>query len=265
MQELIPYVEKSKVYESDHAIERLRQIRATVVSSDELELVDAIAYVEAVETAARARNAASVMREATQTRILAQRRLGELMLDDPAIAGRLGGDPNKRRERKNVPGNVDAMMDLARVPLALFKETIAGMIDEERACLPNGVVRRAKLRSLKKVEPGIYQAYEGSYFYASGNRRVLAPTGTLDGARRGLKQETGLRSVRWHRSSEAQRLDNLYGHARQLSNAISLLRDEEVGSEMRAKLAQAEVLQMKVAELLYAAYNDRSYEARHGS
>ena len=98
--------------------------------------------------------------------------------------------------------------------------------------------------SLERVEPGIFVAWDGSYWIAEGGkRRTHIHNGGLEGARRrlGLKAHPGALGV-----------SDAYSTARIHASTLSQL-GAKMSGESRRLVGEAELAQMKVAELLDAA------------
>lgn len=214
-------------------IQRLRDVEAVVASGSASDLVDALVYTDAVLTVAREKRAADVSREAARIRILAIRRLGQIL--------RSASEDEQERIWQVMPGRFGRCEELAEVPERLFKRVVADMIASDSPCNIAGVIRRAERDSLKPVEPGILIAFNGNYWTKD---RTKAP-----GSAHTKNIETARRRLGLKASPHAVRLDEAFSQARMHASTLAQL-GEKLPREARALVGDAELAQMRVAELL---------------
>lgn len=215
-------------------LERLAQANDIIERGDPDEIVDVLLYTDVLLTVSREKQAADVARESARVRILAVRRLGEILLACKA--------EERRRLGALIPSRFGRCAEVAEIPPRLFKESVDQSIENDGTCDPSWVLRRARVRSLKRVENDIYVAYDGSYWITGKGqfRRTEVGRGGLAEARHRL----GLRN-----HPKAPGIDDAYAKARQAATTLSIIRCSLTGKPARL-VGQAELLQAQIAELL---------------
>ena len=240
-------VEAIDAGEVDPLIVKLTAARASIGTMDFDSLHALRVWAEVLAAQGRARRAASLAAEATETRIRVERELGRHLLraDDDGL-------DIKPTERSNWP-------ELAKIPNDLFEKIVARLVGRGSACTAKGVINSARRESLRQTEPGIWVSWDGHYFVASPFPNGSPQhAGKLSTARQLLQRRAGLRKS-WRESSASVRLDDSHARARRLSLALSLLGESLTGTA-RDLVGEAEHHQMRVAELLYEAYQRASTE-----
>ena len=215
-------------------LERLAAAQEIVRTGKAGDVIDVLVYTDALVAIAREKRAAEVSREAARTRIDAIRRLGELV--------KAATDPEALHEI--IPTRFWRCEDIAAIPQRLFKKAVGQLLEAESACTIPSVIRRACVLSLERVESNIFVAWDGSYWIADGGkRRIHIHSGGLEGARRrlGLKRHPG-----------ALDIDHAYSTARIHASSLSQL-GAKLSGEARRLVGEAELAQMRVAELLDGA------------
>ena len=235
----------------DRAIQQLREQRKALVSLENIEaLLTLRAWAEVVGGAARAKRAKQLATEAAETQIRAERRLGLLLLADR----RRGHEP----ELDASAPKVATWVRLAEIPERLFESVVAGMLERGLACSAPYVFRNARRDSLKPVEPGIWTTFDGVYAtkteFGRWEFHDLYTRSSLDEIREIVREGAGLRKG-WAESKVRVRLDDAHSRSRRLAQALSLLGETSTG-DVRKMIGEAELLQSKVAGLLYAAWNE---------
>ena len=220
---------------TDTSLERLREAREIVEHGTFSQLCDLLLYVDAFATVAREKRAASAAREAARIRIEAIRRVGMLV----AAAST---DDDRERLLQLVPNRFLRCDEVAAIPQKLFAAAVEDLLARDAACTINSVIRAARVRSLKQVEPEVYHAFDGSiWIIPRGTKRAChVPYGGVDAARRKL----GLR-----KHPHAARIDDAYSMARMLASQLSAL-GGRLSGESRKLVAEAELRQAEIAELL---------------
>lgn len=236
----------------DGTVEQLRSVRVRIGTADFESLFAIRAWAEVVGAAARAKRAADVAREAAETRIRAERQLGALLLAAPGLENSLDLGGARPQEWKAV----------ADIPAATFEEAVLDLLDRGKSCAAQWVIKNARVLTLRKVEAGVWEAWDGTHFTQEGRRWTphygLGARSALESARDALRRNAGLRKG-WHENPVSAKLDDAHARARRLAQALSLLGSTLTGTA-RAQVAEAELLQAKVAGLLYAAYRDAPAE-----
>lgn len=221
------------------ATEKLHSLRDLLASANPEQLLDATIYAEAVAASARAREAHDLLVEAVELRIRAERRLGELVAMDNGMWESFPTLPNWCGE-------------LAEVPPRLFEKSLLSLLTRGKATgthprlAARSVISAARLLSLRKVEPQIWVAYDGSYFSRrSDGRWTKRIAHSIEAARLWVADyEPGSK-----RSRARIRLDGAYADSRFLASALSHLSRAFTG-ESRAAIQEGELLAAKVAESL---------------
>lgn len=212
---------------------RLAEAREVIAKGTASQLIDALIYADAVAEIAREKRAQEIAEEAARTRIDAVRRLGEMVN---------AADQQAQDELWDViPSRFGRCDQLASIPARLYKSVREDMLERGSACSITGVIRNARIKSLTRVEEGIYQAFDGSVWISEGGRRrTHIHRGGIEEARRRL----GL-----SKHPNARRLDEAFSRARIAAHELSSLGPNFTG-EVRDHLAEAELSQAKVAEAL---------------
>lgn len=224
-------------------IDRLRGARALIEAGGAEEIVDVLVYSDAIASIAREKRAASVAREAIETRILAAKRLGDVLAAKT--------DAEREALWGIIPGRFSRCEELASIPPRLFKRAIRELLEKETTCSITGVIRRAQLASLQRIEDGIYTSHNGEFWIkglpGKGRRDYThVHHGTLEIARKRLQ----IRSNR-----HVATIDSEYSSARMAASRLSGL-GHRLRGEPRKLVAQAELQQAKVAELLDSALRE---------
>lgn len=223
----------SQVGIPSQTVQRLQEIERSLSSVSAPDLVDALVYTDAVLTVAREKRAAEVSREAARVRIMAVRRLGEIL--------RAASEDEQERIWDVMPNRFGRCDELADVPDRLFKRAVQELIEDESACSIATVIKRAERNSLQQVEPGILIAFNGTYWTKDrGKAPGSAHTKNIETARRKL----GLKG-----SPHAVRLDDAFSTARIHASQLANL-GKKLPPGPRSLVAEAELAQMRVAELL---------------
>lgn len=221
----------------------LQAARANLGSADIERVAEIRVWARAVHAAATAKRAAAVAREAMETQIRAERQLGRLLEEDRSLASAVGISH----------AAAGTFIDLATMPDRLWEATITDLLDRGKVCSTQHVINNARRSSLKKIEPGIWRAYDSRYFTLnSGGRVSLSWHQSLEDVREELRIAAGL-SKRWRGDPSRTRLDEAHARARRLAQQLGLLA-ETLGGEARRRVEAAELLQATVAEELFAAY-----------
>lgn len=212
---------------------RLAEARELITKGTATQLIDALIYADAVAEIAREKRAQEIAREAVQTRIDAARRLGEMINE--------ADQPASDALYDLIPTRFNRCDELARIPTRLYKSVRDAMLESGSSCSITGVIRNARVKSLTRVEEGIYQAFDETIWISEGGkRRTHIHHGGIEEARRRL----GL-----SKHPNARRLDEAYSQARIAAHSLSLLGSSFTG-EVRDLVAEAELAQAKVAEAL---------------
>lgn len=232
----------------DRTVAQLRDARSVLPAMSADALLAARAWAELVGAAARAKQAKDIAREAAETQVRLERRLGELVAENPDVL-----DVTATRVR--------TWKELAGIPKHLFERVVDDMLARGKSCSAPHVVANAKKESLVSVESGIWRDYSGTFWLdeKDGRGRLTEYHGlgeggyySLQGAREYLRRSLGLRKS-WHESPARTRLDDAHARSRRLAQALSLLGTTLSGEE-RKMVSEAELLQAKVAELLHKAW-----------
>lgn len=250
------------------AIAEIKRVKDLIPHMTADDVLRAAVWAEAVSAATRAKRAWAVAREASEMRIRAERRLGQLIAATPAyrdpakaLEDRLFGVPNA--ERINVDYKKEgAFLAIGKIPHELFEKVIIGLLDREKSVDPTTVLRCAHRESLERIEPGIAVAWDGTYFLDSTDSGQIkrATSRDLDRVREELHALHRL-SRRQPRAPVAVAIDEAFAKARRDAQALNAL-GEGIHGEAGRLIADAELLQAQVASLLFDAYrvvtvNDR--------
>lgn len=220
---------------------------------------NAAIWADAIAMAGRAQRAIEAAREAELLRIEAERRLGEMgNHDDPevrrAFVFALGSD-FARQSR---------LINLGAVPRALFDSIVGRLFARPGAkrITNQVVIRLAAQESLKRVEPGVWRAWNGDYYTGTGRLGLpkKSKETTLEGARNAYLKEVNLGQSR---VAPSKQIDDAFSRARRLALDVAAIREGDVWHpDAFPVLQEAELAQMKVASLLHKAYLLFKLEAR---
>lgn len=233
------------------SLEQLASARLTIQDASVEEAFTARLFAETVAAAARARQAIDVAREASETQIRAERRLGILLR---GIANR-GEDLGL-----NVSAaTLGQWLNLAKIPSDVFDDVVAEMLSRGCQCKSTHVFRNAQRKTLVRVEAGIWKAFDGSLWtenphdHRTGDAKRKSPCfGDLATARETIRRQAGLKKT-WRDDPNVVRLDDSHARSRRMAQALSILGGTLTG-ESRELLSRAEHLQGEVAALLFEAY-----------
>lgn len=219
------------------------------------ELIEIRGWARAVNAVAQAKATQKIAAEACLAQVMAERRLG-LILQDRKTPKTLA-----ERIRTTVTQNdLRSVEKLARIPDDLFESIIGQAVEVEKSSFSaSSIYRACRIASLKKVQKGIFRAFDGSCYITL---RHLDEAGghwrrNLDEARDYIEEKTGLSKS--DKSSKAERLDELHSRARQLAQAASLTRGNLSGEAARL-VGEAELEIMKAAHLLSQAHSAQTLD-----
>ena len=235
---------------TERALDQCAEAQRIIPNATPEELVEIRGWARGVNAVAQAKATRELAVQACLAQVLAERRLG-LILDEKKT-------PREVREHiisTTTQNDLRAIKKLASVPEPLFADIIGQSADVEKSSFSaSSIYRACRIASLKQVEKGILQAFDGSCYISL---RHLDEAGghwrkNLDEARDFIAEKTGL--SRSDRSTKAERLDELHAKARQLAQAASLTRADLSGDAGRL-VGESELALMKAANLLAQAYN----------
>lgn len=221
-------------------LEKLREARGLIPRASVNDLAAMVAYSDAIANLARMRKAAELAREAVETRIRAQRRIGELAIDDTRVVEQTGCRPS--------------WIELAAVPRRLFDRVVVDLVGRDLTCTPTSVLTAARRSSLRKQEPGIYQSFDGAYWVERpGTKHKRRIYGEIHEARRELERLISAKKRLGETGAQLDQLDELHARSRRLGQAINMAR-AQAPKPARNLLATAELKQAEVSEILYRAF-----------
>ena len=239
-------------------IAEIRNGIAVIDSMNAEQAQNALIWAEAVAAAANMRRAWDIAREACEMKIRAERRIGMLLAKQIGrpIPDWTAGEQIPQEDQLTLnPRRQGAYVSLGKVPQPIFDVVVADLLKRHKSVDVFTVLRAAHRESLETVEPGIYVAWDGAYFLSglSGIRR--ASSNDLGRVREELSYLTGHPSTgsAGERPAKIVELDAAYSKARRDSQALATLSASFFG-DVRDLISEAELLQMKVAELLFNAY-----------
>lgn len=229
-------------------LDLLRSAREKIADADPDTLMELKIWAEAVRASAAAKKAADIALQASETKFRAELRLGELLSRDDGLCRRLD----------IAPAHASVLVDLAAIPARLREETVRDMLARGKSCAIQWVIHNARRSSLKKVEAGIWIAWDGQYFTHDPDtkRPTRIYASDLDGAREALRKSWGLKKD-FRSASAMSRIDEAHARSRRLAQSLSLL-GQHVTGETLARIQRAELLQGEVANLLYGAWTEAS-------
>lgn len=221
-------------------VEELEQVKARIPTLDADELEETRLRAKVLSHAASAAKADEVASAAAELRVRCERRLGKLL--------------EKSGKKLTLTNKDRVLIDLWRIPEDLFEDTIKEMLYQRRFCEPSFVLLHAMRKSLRRVEAGIEISWDGRYWLTGKTKRAGQFFPTLEGARMARQRDVGLRKA-WTETKKAQQLDDAHARSRRLAQALSLLGESFKGKPLDL-IQEAELLQSKVAELLYLAWKE---------
>lgn len=244
--------------QSHGTLERIRELRLALPTLSAVDLQAAVIWAQAVNAAGRAQRAWDVAREASDVQIRAERRLGQLLnayLNDGRTATQKLDDVYNGNGRERIP--VDwkregALSRLGSIPDDIFEDVVNDLLDRRKSVAIPTVLRLAHRHSLTRVEDHIYVAWDGAYFLQPDMSLRRSHATTLDQARAELHEALRLKK-RPPRLPIAKSLDDAFAEARRDAQSLSRLR-ETISGEPGRLISEAELLQSKVAEILFKAY-----------
>lgn len=239
---------------ADETLHKISDLALALEDMDAQETHAAIIWAEAIAAAGKAQRAFKLAREASKLRVQAERRLGSLL---NAITPQMIHDRMVRGEKGTMP-LVEPKLEgayrrLAEMPEPLFDETISDLLARGLSVNPNVVLRSAHHRSLRQMDTGVYMAWDGAYFIEAkyGHMR-RARHDDLDEAREELYLRTRMTQSR-RKEGIAAILDKAFAEARVNAQNLSQMRSQ-ISGEANRLVGEAELLQAKVASLLFEAY-----------
>ena len=237
-------------------IAEIRNGIAVLDSMNAEQAQNALIWAEAVAAAANMRRAWDIAREACEMKIRAERRIGVLLAKQIGLPDWTAGEQIPQEDQLTLnPRRQGAYVSLGKVPQPIFDVVVADLLKRHKSVDVFTVLRAAHRESLETVEPGIYVAWDGAYFLSglSGIRR--ASSNDLGRVREELSYLTGHPKTgsAGERPAKIVELDAAYSKARRDSQALATLSASFFG-DVRDLISEAELLQMKVAELLFNAY-----------
>lgn len=243
---------------NDETVQKLRELKRALPTLQPDDVAKAIIWADAAAAAGRIQRSWEIEREASEVRIRAERRLGQLLvgqwdrLATEGLDAALDGGARK-------PGlahdwkKQGAYGSLGKMPEDLFESTVQDLLGRRRSLDVFTFLRSAHLRSAKEVERGIAVAWDGAYFLADANWRLKRAKGKeLQAVREELYERERLTKPR-PRTATAKALDEAFAEARRYAQSLSNLRGGIHGEAGRL-IAEAELLQAQVASLLFEAY-----------
>ena len=240
-------------------IAEIRNGIAVIDSMNAEQAQNALIWAEAVAAAANMRRAWDIAREACEMKIRAERRIGMLLAKQIGrpIPDWTAGEQIPQEDQLTLnPRRQGAYVSLGKVPQPIFDVVVADLLKRHKSVDVFTVLRAAHRESLETVEPGIYVAWDGAYFLSglSGIRLRRASSNDLGRVREELSYLTGRTpGPAGERPAKIVELDAAYSKARRDSQALETLSASFFG-DVRDLISEAELLQMKVAELLFNAY-----------
>lgn len=211
---------------SESTRRRLLEIRETLTSDDAETVYASRLWTEAVSAAARSKRAEDVAREAAETQVRLERRLGQLLPCED-----LDLTPQFRVRCK----------ELAGIPAKTFESVVADMAARGLQCKAHHVVTNARRHSMKRVETDIFLSHDGIYLARRPGGQGYTKHNSIDDARKSLGGKIH------------GRLDRAQGEARVLAQVVSQIRTNLSG-DARADAERAEYLLGEVASLLHNAW-----------
>lgn len=158
------------------------------------------------------------------------------------------------------PKEQGAYIAVALIPDELFKSVVHDLLDRGKSVDPRTVLRVSRLRSMEHVEPGIHRSWDGIFFTTSSKRTAYggyrrSKKTTIDEVRQELYEEERLLDPKKPKAGPSKMIDAAFAEARRDAQALNDLRSSQgIWPDVRDIIAQAELLQGKVASLLFEAY-----------
>jgi hypothetical protein len=146
-------------------------------------------------------------------------------------------------------------MILGSMPEDLFTEVVEDLLERGLGVNPSVVIRNSRRHSLELMdEGGIHRSWDGIYFTSGPRGYKRSKKETLDEVREEMYAEARM-SKKSPRTGAAKLVDEAFAEARRDAQQLSALRNE-VGGRANDLVAEAELLQAKVASLLFEAYRE---------
>ncbi len=164
----------------------------------------------------------------------------------------------KRRSRLD-PKEEGAYQVLALMPEDLFDTVTADLLERGKSVDARTVIRAGRQQSLELVEHGIFRSWDGLFFTRSSGRTSWggyrrSTKRTLEEVREELYEQERL-TTKKVRTGPTKLLDEAFAEARRDAQALNQLRESDsFYPEVRDLIGEAELMQSKVASLLYEAY-----------
>lgn len=155
------------------------------------------------------------------------------------------------------PRDEGAYSAVACIPDELFEQVVSDLLDRGKSVDPRTILRISRQQSLEYIEPGISRSWDGLFYTSMSGVRPprRSKKKNLEEVREELYEEERL-TKKSARSGPAKLLDEAFAEARRDAQALNQLR-ETIGGEIGDIIAEAELLQAKVASLLFDAYRQR--------
>lgn len=157
------------------------------------------------------------------------------------------------------PKEEGAYSAVALIPDEIFNSTVDDLLERGKSSDPRTVLRISRLRSLEFIEEGIHRSWDGSFFTTSSNRTAYggyrrSHKRTLEEVREELFEEERM-SRKQPKVGASKALDAAFSEARRDAQALNMLRSSlHTFPDVRDIVGEAELLQAKVASLLFEAY-----------